>query len=623
MPFYQSDDTTLATALVFGPTAAGATSATQTLHFWYNKGTSLAAITNLNFQAVDPATGLADGVDWLDETWLEARVNGGANPGADAGFRSVTTDWYRIGKGTVLPAPDLPGNCAYYLELRLHPPLKEGAPAETVNFKIVANYNESALALAGALSDLGAGIVTGVGDRTVTEWVEAPTVTATGTPDALVHVSKRWYVYNGFSLRTCATGDLTLNQNDSAAVALTTGKEYKAVISQPPGAGAGDVAAVVTKGLLAVTGAGVIPAVPAGNLPIAVVNVAYHASASVISTGDIATLATDGRGRPTIGTGLNVNIAALRAVMPGARVLNRSARAVAVPASSTSYLWLSSTDGITVSATTDPPFSGALPLCKAVSGGSTVSSVTDLRTFFEPNMRLTRLKFLRAEPSLMPLIRTFRATFTVAASAFTDMALTTVSGDMLILAVSGRWLVQPGGAATADVGISGATTRYATGTSMVAASTFTGLADGVRYYSTAPTIRVTPNATPSDALGRLELTFTALSIRSSASQRLDAVQVPYAWNLDRMAARVIAAPGTATGATTFDVQTATASLCPSGFQPSIAAGSAADLTGYPNVTVGPGNWFALYLSAVTDAGTFDYAEDPEVDLYLYPVTRMA
>src|ERR1039457_1847776 len=410
--FYLVDDGTPATALAFGPTAAGSTSAAQIIHLLMNHGIAGGSVSNLSIQAVDPATGLASGVDWLDETWIEARVNGGANPGPAAAFHSITTDWYRLGGGSVLPLPDLPGNCAYYLELRLHPPLKDGAATESVNFKLIANYNESALSLTGGLSDLGQGIVTGVGDRTVTEWVEAPTVLATGTPDAYAHVSKRWWVGNGVSLRTYATDDLLFNQNDSAAAALTTGREYLALISQPPSVGNGDVASVVTKGLLAFAGYSVLPALPAGNMLIATVKVSYHSSASVITQGNITVFAAGGRGKCSIGTGLTVNVCALRAIMPGARIINRSARVVAVTGNAspiTSYLWLGSTDTFTVVPTSaTPPFAGALPICKCVANATTVTSVTDLRTFYEPNARLVSFKFPLAEPRFCSRIRVAR-----------------------------------------------------------------------------------------------------------------------------------------------------------------------------------------------------------------------
>src|ERR1017187_8551746 len=414
--FYLTDDATLATALAFGPTAAGATSATQIVHFWYAHGTPGGSISNLTLQAVDPATGLDSGLDWLDQSWLEARVNGGANPGADPTFIALTTDWYRLGDSALLPLPNLPGNCAYYVELRLHPPLIGGTPTESVNFQLVANYNESALNLTGGLSDLGQGIVTGVGDRTVTEWVEAPTVLATGTPDAYAHVSKRWWIAAGVSLRSYATVDLLLNQSDSAAASLTTGHEYQALISQPPSAGNGDVAAVVTKGLLATTGTSVLPALPAGNILIATVVVAYHASASVINQSNITVFAAGGRGKPSIGTGLNVNVCALRAVLPGARIINRSARVVAVPASLTSWIWLGSSDTFTVNQSATPPFSGALPIAKAVTSGSAVTTLTDLRSYFEPNVQIVKLRKPFGEPRFFGTIRSSRGSFSIGSS---------------------------------------------------------------------------------------------------------------------------------------------------------------------------------------------------------------
>src|ERR1017187_10431093 len=95
--FLLADDVTPATALAFGPTAAGATSATQVIHFWLNKGTPGGSIGNLSIQAVDPATGLDSGLDWLDPTWVRARINGGANPGDDPTFKTATTAWGSLG----------------------------------------------------------------------------------------------------------------------------------------------------------------------------------------------------------------------------------------------------------------------------------------------------------------------------------------------------------------------------------------------------------------------------------------------------------------------------------------------------------------------------------------------
>lgn len=256
-----TDNVTPATALVFGPTAAGDTSATNVIHAWYNKGTPGGTpIANLIIQAVDPATGLDSGVNWLDQTWLEARINGGANPSSDPAFRSLSTAWYPLGRGNVLPAPDLPGNCAYYVEIRLHPPLVDGTSTETVNFKLQASYNNSPLNLGG---------------------------------------------------------------------------------------------------------------------------VVHH----------------------------------------------------------------------------------------------------------------------------------YRQSFTIAASAYTDCTFSPAPSDCQVVAVSGFWKTQPTSTTTADVGVSGATTRYVTAGSTVLGSTFKGLIDGVRYYATGPVVRVTPDTTPGAADGVLSLTLTVIDIQ--------------------------------------------------------------------------------------------------------------
>lgn len=379
--FLLTDDATAATALTFGPTGSGNTSATQILHMWNSKGTPGGALANLSIQAVDPTTGLDNGVPWLDETWLEVRANGGANPSGDPAFLSMTTDWYRIGNGVSLPLPDLPGDCAYYIEIRFHPPLKEGAPTESVNFELRASYSENTFPLAGALSDLGQGIVTGVGDNTVTEFVEAPTVTASGTADAIVHVSADWFMARGVSLRKAGVDNLTLNQNDGASAALTTGYEYKAIISQPLDGSA----CIATKGLLALAGASVAPALPAENLFVGTVLVSYHVTASVINTSDITVSAVDGRFKPSIGTGLHVNVAAGRAIMPGARVINRSAAITSVPATATRYMWMDSSGAFIGSYTATPPFVGALPIFSCTTDGSSVTGLTDLRQYVGAN----------------------------------------------------------------------------------------------------------------------------------------------------------------------------------------------------------------------------------------------
>jgi hypothetical protein len=94
---------------------------------------------------------------------------------------------------------------------------------------------------------------------------------------------------------------------------------------------------------------------------------------------------------------------------------------------------------------------------------------------------------------------------TIAAAAYTDTTIQIPAGAK-VLSVVGRVTVQPGGTATMDVGVAGATTRFATGVSTVAGTTFLGDADtALTAYAAAVSVRLTPNGVPSDAAGRVRV----------------------------------------------------------------------------------------------------------------------
>lgn len=395
------DDATAATGLTFSA-AAGATSATQVFHVWYNKGTAGGTARSVRVHAeIEEPGGVwnLSGQPALDEHWIEARINGGVNTAGVAGWVAKTTDWYRLGSGSFLPSPDIDGNTARYLEVRLHPPLKDGAATSTVSFRLAVSYNDNTFGISSGITDAGSGILTGVGDRTVREFVEAPAVTATGSPDADVHVARCWIIYDGIPYRRSAVTDLTLNQNDSALEALTAGQAYKALISQPPGDGTTGVAAVATKGLRAASAASVAPDLPAGHLPVALVTVAYGAGGSVITTGNISSLASGSRYTPS-GVGLTaVTFQPGRALLNGTILRDTQPQSFTPAINSTRYYWLTTTGAILESTTTTPPSSGDVPLCKVVKGAATISSITDHRTFFEPNARPVRLSIAGNESS--------------------------------------------------------------------------------------------------------------------------------------------------------------------------------------------------------------------------------
>lgn len=103
---------------------------------------------------------------------------------------------------------------------------------------------------------------------------------------------------------------------------------------------------------------------------------------------------------------------------------------------------------------------------------------------------------------------------TIAASPDTDTAIQ-VPANAIILGVSVRVTVQPGGTSTLDIGISGDTTRYVTG--MSSAATTTAVKARVDAYASATSIRITPNTTPSDAAGRVRVTIHYLDLVAPTS----------------------------------------------------------------------------------------------------------
>ena len=105
---------------------------------------------------------------------------------------------------------------------------------------------------------------------------------------------------------------------------------------------------------------------------------------------------------------------------------------------------------------------------------------------------------------------------TIAAAAFTDTTIQ-IPANAVVFGVSGRVTIQPPNTTTVDCGVSGATVRYATGVSTVAGSTWPGALDGTRAYTSAISIRLTPNATPTDTTGRIRITIHYYTITPSTS----------------------------------------------------------------------------------------------------------
>lgn len=143
-----------------------------------------------------------------------------------------------------------------------------------------------------------------------------------------------------------------------------------------------------------------------------------------------------------------------------------------------------------------------------VIGAAASSSATNELTFGNPstfhfsaarigaaaNGQIFRFSVTRAELT------------TIAAAAFTDTAIQ-IPANAVVYGVSVRVVTVIPTAATFDVGVAGATTRFATGRSAAAGTTYPGTDDGAaRGYTAATSIRITPNLVPAAGTGQVRVT---------------------------------------------------------------------------------------------------------------------
>ena len=393
---YLSDDTTAATSIAFTG-VAGSSSTAPVVHLWLDKGTAGGSAYDIKAWPEIQVAGVwvSSGHEALDQGWFQMRLSGGTGPAAESRFVVMTANTYRVVKTSrPFTVGDLYGNCSRYISVRITVPLD--AAATSFNWRIRVTSN-----VVSVVTDpnLPCGVLRGLNDWSMWEWVLAPQITATGTPDDEVHGSFHSANWFGVFRQRCVADDITLNQNDVAAAALTTGQAYKALIYRD---NAFSTSLLTLKGTKATAASAVIPTLPAGCLPVAVVHVAYGAGGSVITSGNITQLAVDGWGRATAGSGLNVTIGAIGVQLPGTAVRITHTTTVALTASSTNRVWINSDGSFSVVTTSDdPPYTGLSGgnaatmsewIATVTTDGSGVTAITDKRRFEDSQGRWVELQ---------------------------------------------------------------------------------------------------------------------------------------------------------------------------------------------------------------------------------------
>lgn len=375
---FESDDSTPAAA--WAPTVGkGETSATQTKHVWNDIGGVLGSDTltgaHIHVKAWDGAKWVSSGVPCLDERWIRARIVGYDATG-DADFAPANTGTKPLGTAATLRIPDIPANCAVYVEFYLVTP--GDASDDTVQLRFAVRWNQNTVALAQGVGLVsGGGVLPGYRDASVRRLVEGFEITTSGTDS--IDVAAGIYDFDGLR-QACLGETLTLNQNDSAASALVAGESYVARIS----IGEGDAAPTATKGVKSAT-TPTAPALPADHINIRTVTVVFDAGGtSVIDDNDLGPEPLYGDFVVRDGGGLTVTIGIGEGMSVTDHLQWHDANtSVPVDASDTSYLWMHPDGNPSATLTDEPPVLGAYLLAEVVTGVAEITSITDSRTYVD------------------------------------------------------------------------------------------------------------------------------------------------------------------------------------------------------------------------------------------------
>lgn len=334
----------------FGTVAAGSASASWAVRLRYKWGQSGSGLnSNALLLEVSDDGGVTYSTDFPEFT---LQVTAVVNTPSDPLFLGATTAARRT---TRLDLPALRAGCAYDLAVIFSPTLRTGTTTTTYTWRLGVAYNDSYRVIS-LNPDAPTGVLTGLGDVTVYEWITAPTL-ANDTDK--VTLGNAAYIFAG-TYQYVAGADVTLNQDDGASATLTSGKEYIALIS------AGGSGMTTTKGVMANAGSAVAPAYPQNELPVAVVTVPYG-GVIVAST----LVAVSGRCLVIDAGGRVVTVQPGRAHMPGYFIQPSTVQTLTCPANSTSIVYLSEQGVANLVA--------GVPLAEVTTDGSDITALTDTR----------------------------------------------------------------------------------------------------------------------------------------------------------------------------------------------------------------------------------------------------
>lgn len=334
----------------FGAIAAGTVSAVFAARLDYKLGQSGSGAPADALVVVLSDDG---GATWRsDLRYIKTDITAVGNVPLDPLFTEIPRSLGTTSRSRLAP---MRAGCYIDFAFTFTPDLRPGAAQTDLLWKAGLDFEQwEEIAL---VPDSPSGILTGLGNASVSEWITAPTL-ANGTDKVTLGAGAA--VVAGINAVTAA-GDVALSQVDGSAATLSSGEEYVAVLSVTTAG-----AVTVTKGDLATAGDALQPAYPAGQLLLAVVRVPYG---GVIATSTL--LAVSGRCAVADAGGLIVTVQPGRATSPGFLVTPATVQSLTLVDDTTNYVYLSEHAVANLVA--------GIPLATVVTAAGDITSVTDTR----------------------------------------------------------------------------------------------------------------------------------------------------------------------------------------------------------------------------------------------------
>ncbi|MEM6796106.1 MAG: hypothetical protein AAF725_19185 [Acidobacteriota bacterium] len=325
--------------------------------------------------------GLMKGVPPQDELWARARFVG-QNNAADPQQADFRTDWLPLGAYLAIPFPTLHAGCSRRVELVWQLPYS--AQGSWV-FLPTVDFSEHSRALASPHPLPG--IVTGAGDRARSGLIRGGQLSVSDPPDDQIHIAPCQLLASGEILGRAAVS-LALDRVDGAGNALEDGAIYRARLALTA-----DAAVEARRGE-----AGLEPAAPplepqdVASLGLIRVEAPDGGGLPVIEAEDLEEGAIFDRFRiEAIPDRLEVRVHAGDAVGGGTwRFWRLPSPAIALPASSMSYLWQLADGRYDVTPDPKPPAPTALgPWAKIETDETGVLRLEDRRSLSGQSVVLT------------------------------------------------------------------------------------------------------------------------------------------------------------------------------------------------------------------------------------------